>query len=77
MIILALLVVMLCAYYWLMVGKGVVVLQGGQQCENLDEQGRKHWYARVIEVFPMVDIMYCAGRQRAVGLGSVMMYSVW
>ncbi|KAJ8446366.1 LOW QUALITY PROTEIN: hypothetical protein Cgig2_019259 [Carnegiea gigantea] len=30
----------------LRVGKGIVVLQGGQQCENPDRQGRKHWYTR-------------------------------
>ena len=46
-------------------------------CENLDGQGREHWYTRVIEVFPMVDIVYCVGRQRAMGLESVRMYSVW
>ena len=57
MIILILLVVMSCTYCWLRVGKGIVVRQGGQQCENPDQQGRKRWYTRVIEVFAMVDIV--------------------
>jgi len=36
-VILTLLVVISCTYCWLRVGKGIVVLQGGQQCENPDQ----------------------------------------
>ena len=35
-VVLALLVVISSTYFWLRVGKSVVVLQGGQQCETTD-----------------------------------------
>ena len=40
-VILVLLVVMSSTYYWLRVEKDIVVVQGGQQCENPDRQGEE------------------------------------